>query len=73
MKRIEESLGSVVRIGSVRSFGGGVLVGVEFWVGWCWLGRSFGLCCPEFWVGVVLVLGDFSWWGEKICCDWAKL
>ena len=39
MKRIEESLGSVVRIGSVRSFGGGVLVGVELWVGWCWLGR----------------------------------
>ena len=26
MKRIEESLGSVVRIGSVRSFGGGELI-----------------------------------------------
>ena len=49
------------------------LVGVEFW---CFLVLSFGggvLALGGFWAVLVLVLGDFYWWGEKICGDWAKL
>ena len=71
-----------------REYGGGYgLVGAEFWWGWGWLGRVLGgggvgwgrvLGCVglgygRIWAVLVLVLGDFSWWGEKICCDWTKL
>ena len=51
-------------------------LGQSFGWGWCWLGWILGCVGVGYgrFLGVLaLVLGDFYWWGEKICCDWAKL
>ena len=46
--------------------GGYGLVGAEFWVG-------LVLVLEDLWVGFVMFWGNIVGWGEKICCDWAKL